>query len=226
MIHRLNSCVLVPAYNEEKKIGAVLEGLRERGFKVVVVDDGSTDGTSRVVRESGAYCITFPVNRGKGAAIRKGFEWVVSNRFEAVVIMDADGQHHPDELEDFLNELTPVETDIVVGNRMNYPQQMPLVRRWTNRIMSRIVSAVAGQEIPDSQCGYRALTQQALHTLKLATDRFEIESEMLMQAGRRGLKIKSIPITSLYRDEISHIRPLQDTLRFFSFLIRFIFSPY
>ena len=130
------------------------------------------------------------------------------------------------ELEDFLEVLEPVEADIVVGNRMNSPAGMPLIRRMTNRLMSGIVSAVAKQTIPDTQCGYRALTQEAVRRLNLDTDRFEIESEMLMQAGRQGLKIKSIPITSLYRDEVSHIRPLQDTLRFFSFLIRFIFSPY
>ena len=224
MIHRLNSCILIPAYNEEKKVREVIQKVRERGFKAVVVDDGSTDGTTQAVRDSGAYVLTHAANRGKGYAIRTGFEWVIQNGFEAVIIMDADGQHHPNEIEDFLSVLTPVEADIVVGNRMNSPQQMPFIRRWTNLLMSAIVSAVAGQNIPDSQCGYRALTREALGTLDLKTDRFEIESEMLMQAGRKGLKIKSIPITCLYLDERSHIRPLQDTLRFFKFLIQFIFS--
>ncbi len=228
MIHRLNSCVLIPAYNEERRLFGVIEKVRELGFEVLIVDDGSTDKTASVVKSFSehVHLLSLPNNQGKGAAIRKGFTWTMENGFEAVVVMDADGQHRADELEDFLTELAPAEADIVVGNRMNAPAGMPLLRRLTNQVMSGIVSAVAGQKIPDSQCGFRALTREAVQRLNLDTDRFEIESEMLMQAGRIGLKIKSIPISSLYQDEVSHIRPLQDTLRFFAFLIRFIFAPY
>ena len=224
MISKSSACVLIPAFNAEKKIGRVIEEVRRLGFKVVVVDDGSTDGTARVIRDSGADLIFSSVNEGKGAAIRKGFDWVVKNGYEAVVVMDADGQHSPDHLHDFLRALSPGDVDVVVGNRMNDPRGMPLIRRNTNRGMSSIISWVAGQKIPDTQCGYRALTRGALQKIQLRTDRFEIESEMLMAAGRKGLQIKSIPIVSVYSDETSHIRPWQDTIRFIRFLLKFIFS--
>ena len=190
---------------------------------MLVIDDGSRDGTSSAAQEAGAKVITSLVNRGKGAAIRLGFDWVSKNGFEGVIVMDADGQHDPHELEGFLRALVPTKADLVIGNRMHHPKGMPLIRRVTNHFMSLIVSLFAGRWIPDSQCGYRALTQEALNRMKLKTDRFEIESEMLLEASRRKLKIVSIPVASVYRGETSHIRPVQDTLRFFSFLLRFIF---
>ena len=224
MIEKSAVCVLVPAYNEEKNIGRVIEGLISRGFPVIAVDDGSTDNTASILRSSKAQHILSPVNQGKGAAIRKGFDWVLRNNFEAVIVMDSDGQHDPDELEHFLSALNSGEADLVVGNRMGDPKGMPLLRRLTNRGMSGLISAIAGQKIPDTQCGYRALTRRALKNLILYSDRYEIESEMILAAARKKLKIKSIPISSVYRDEVSNIRPFRDTMRFFKFLFRFIFS--
>ena len=224
MIQKHAVCVLVPAYNEKKKVRAVVDAVLERGFAVVVVDDGSTDGTASAVRESRAHVIVSAVNEGKGAAIRKGLDWALKNDWQAVIILDADGQHDPDELPRFLEELHLGEADVVVGNRMHDPHGMPWLRRMTNRWMSWIISGVAGQHIPDTQCGYRALTRKALEVIELRTSRFEIESEMLMEAGRKGLKIKSTPISSVYRDEASHIRPLRDTARFFRFLFSFLCS--
>ena len=224
-MNKSSVCVLIPAYNEEKRIGGVIEEVQRRGFKVIAVDDGSTDGTAQAIKNSGADFISSTVNEGKGAAIRKGFDWVVQNDYAAVIVMDADGQHSPDQLDDFLRALGSGDADVVVGNRMNDPKGMPLIRRCTNRGMSGVISLIAGQTVPDTQCGYRALTQRALQKIRLHTDRFEIESEMLMVAGRKGLRIKSVPIVSVYNDETSHIRPWQDTIRFMRFLFKFIFMP-
>ena len=215
-------CILVPAYNEEKRIGAVIEAVRQRGFPVLAVDDGSFDNTFSVIQKSGAQGIRSPKNEGKGAAMRRGFEWILNSPHQAVIIVDADGQHDPAELERFLEALS--EADVVVGDRMRHPAGMSLLRRLTNRVMSFMISSVAGQKIPDTQCGYRALSRRALQTMHLRTERYEIESEILMEAGRRGLKILSIPIRSVYRDEISRIRPMRDTGRFFRFLFEFILS--
>jgi glycosyltransferase involved in cell wall biosynthesis len=217
-------CVLIPAYNEEKKIAHVVKGVREQGFEAVVVDDGSTDGTVAAVQNTGAHLIRSLVNEGKGAAIRKGFEWALNGNYAAMIMMDADGQHNPKELERFLEVLNADDADLVVGNRMQDPKGMSYVRRLTNRLMSWIISSVAGQPIPDTQCGYRAFTRKALQSMHLHSDRYEIESEMLMEAGRKELRIKSMPISSVYGDEISRIRPIPDTVRFFKFLFKFIFS--
>ena len=217
-------CVLIPAYNEEKRIGPVIRAVKERGFAVVAVDDGSKDGTARVIREAGAECVVSPVNQGKGAAIRKGFEWVLRSPYQAVVVVDADGQHDPEELDSFVKALSAGDAELVLGNRMHHPEGMSVLRLVTNRTMSWIISAAAGQKVPDTQCGYRAFTRKALENIELKTDRFEIESEMILSAGRKKLRMRSIPIRSVYRDEVSRIRPVRDTLRFFKFLFRFIIS--
>ena len=216
-------CVLIPAYNEEKRIGPVIEAVKKHGFAVVAVDDGSADGTVNVIRSSGAHCVVSSVNQGKGAAIRKGFDWVLKNGYEGVIVIDADGQHDPSELHSFAAAIVAGDADLVIGNRMHDPQGMSLLRRSTNRTMSFIISSIAGQHVPDTQCGYRAFTRKALEKMTLKTDRFEIESEMILSAGKNGLCVRSIPIVSVYRDEISRIRPFRDTLRFFKFLFKFIF---
>lgn len=217
-------CVLIPAYNESKNIGRVIRSVMDRGYPVLAVDDGSSDNTAGEIRSTGAHALILKINQGKGAAIRRGLAWVLENGFDGVIIVDADGQHDPDELALFYNALTSGAGDVIVGNRMTDPKDMPRIRRWTNRFMSWTVSRVAGQNIPDTQCGYRALSRKAIMSIELRTDRFEIESEMLMAAGKKGLKISSVPVSSVYGDEVSHIRPMRDTVRFFSFLFRFIAS--
>lgn len=224
MIAKNNVCILIPAYNEEKKVGEVIREVERQGYTVLVVDDGSTDGTPAVIEGTGAYSIFLAKNQGKGAAIRKGFDWVMTNGYEGVIVMDADGQHAPQQLDEFLKVLSPIEADVVVGNRMGGDlKDMPFLRRMTNVSMSALISAVIGQHVPDTQCGFRAFTQEALKRMRLRTSRFEIESEMLLVAGRISLKIKSIPILTVYRGELSHIKPCLDTLRFLNFFMRFIF---
>jgi len=214
-------CVLIPAYNEEKNIACVAGAVRDLGFTVLVVDDGSTDSTAKILQDlPGIYSILSPVNEGKGASLRKGFEWFLSSNSDVVVLMDADGQHSPDEVEVFVRALE-AGADFVVGNRMHSPGRMPWLRRWTNRFMSALLSAASSQRIPDTQCGYRALKKDALQRLRLSTGRFEIESEMLLEAARLGLKIRSIPIRSVYEGGDSKINPFTDTIRFFSFLFKY-----
>ena len=224
MIQRSDVCVLIPAYNEEKRIPAVIQAVQKHGFAVVGIDDGSKDRTAEAIRASEAHCVVSPVNQGKGAAIRKGFDWVLQSPYQAVIVVDADGQHNPSELDFFVNALAAGDADLVIGNRMHDPEGMSFIRRCTNRGMSWIISSVAGQKVPDTQCGYRAFTRKALEKMVLRTSRFEIESEMILSAGREGLRITSIPIASVYRDEISRIRPVRDAVRFFIFLFKFIFS--
>ena len=224
-MNKSDVCVLIPAYNEEKNIGRVVSEVLSLGFKAVVVDDGSSDNTAQKVKAIPAECVVSRINEGKGAAIQRGFEWFLAQTFyQALIIMDADGQHLAKELDRFVEALDRDQGDLLVGNRMKDPAGMSWVRVLTNRFMSFLISSIARQEIPDTQCGYRALSRKAVTMIRLTTKRFEVESEMLLLAARAGLKIASVPIQSVYRDEVSHIRPAQDTVRFFSFLIRFVFS--
>ncbi len=222
-IKKSETCVLIPAYNEERNIARVAGRVRDLGFHVVIVDDGSSDRTvDNAKKLQGVDVLTSSVNQGKGAVLRRGFQWFLSTKYSALVMMDADGQHDPEELDLFITALNAGRMDFVVGNRMSQPTGMPLVRRVTNRFLSWIISSVAGQKIPDSQCGYRALKRAVLEKISLKTTRFEIESEMLLEAARKGFVIGWVPIRSVYEGEKSQINPVRDTLRFFSFLFKYL----
>ena len=218
-------CVVIPAYNEEKNIRRVVSGVRELGYPVVVVDDGSSDKTAVLAREAGAAeVLTAGSNEGKGAAIRRGLARVLEKNYSAAILMDADGQHDPRELGSFREALQKPGFPVIVGDRMGCPEGMPWIRRTTNRFMSWMISALTGQAVPDSQCGYRALRREAIEKMALKTSRFEIESEMLLEAARGGFRIGSVPVRSVYEGGASKISPFRDTIRFFSFLFRYYFS--
>lgn len=216
--------VLIPAFNEERRIQVVVSRARALGFPVAVADDGSRDATAERAREAGAEVLKAEKNQGKGASLARGFTWCLERGAAAVIAMDADGQHDPAELEDFFKALNAGKGDVIVGNRMAEPGKMPFIRLSTNRFMSFIISHITRQEIPDSQCGYRAMTKAALEKMRLRTQHFEIESEILLEAGRLGLRIASLPIRSVYEGGKSEINPIRDTLRFFSFLFSYHFK--
>ena len=209
-------CVLIPAYNEEKNISSVVNAVRSQGFCVLVVDDGSTDSSRQIIPSLKVDAILSAKNEGKGASLRKGLRWFLDSPCKAVVFMDGDGQHAPDELRLFVEALAK-GADVVVGNRLWKPKGMPPVRLATNRVMSWLLSRKAGQPISDTQCGYRAMSRRAVQSLSLGTDRFEAESEMLLDASAAGFKIEAVPVSTVYRDEVSHIRPVRDTMRFLKF---------
>ena len=214
--------VLIPAYNEEKNVSRVASEAKSLGFPTLVVDDGSSDGTAEEIKRIGVDILTTDVNQGKGAASRRGFEWFLTRNYEALVMMDADGQHDPKELDLFVEALQNSANGMIVGDRMANPRGMPWIRRATNRFMSWILSAIAGQRIPDSQCGYRALKRGVVEKMELRTTRFEIESEILLEAARLGFPIGSVPIQCVYANEHSSIHPFRDTVRFFKFLFQYL----
>lgn len=215
--------VLIPAYNEAAKIGTVISLVKAQGFPVLVSDDGSVDDTAAISERQGARVVRAEKNEGKGASVRKGLAEFLKSGLEAVVLMDSDGQHDPADLGVFVGALES-GADLVLGTRMERPEGMPWLRRVTNRIMSAVLSLFAGQRIPDSQCGYRAMTHDAARQLTLRSDRFEVESEMILEAAKHSLRIVSVPIHCIYADETSRIRPWQDTTRFFSFIFRYLRS--
>jgi glycosyltransferase involved in cell wall biosynthesis len=214
---------LIPAFNESKRIADVVRGARLRVDEVLVIDDGSRDETAKIAAESGARVIQHDQNRGKGAALITGFaDFLEKKAHEWLIVLDADGQHDPDEIPKFLDEAQKSGAKIVVGTRMLHTERMPFVRHWTNRMTSWLISRAAKQKIPDSQCGFRLLHRSAIEKLRLETAHFETESEMLIQAGRAGVKISSVPIRTIYDlGRASRIRPLRDTVRFFKLIARY-----
>lgn len=214
----MRKCAVIPALNEEEYILGVIEGVKVQGVDPIVVDDGSTDHTYDIALGSGAYAIRHSKRQGKGSAIRTGLDFALKNNYDLIFTLDGDGQHHPKEIKHFLDALE--DNSVVVGNRMGYPKNMPVWRYLSNKLNSIVVSFVCGQSIPDSQCGYRLFTSRAIKSITLEANNYEIELEMTVKLARKGFKIVSVPIDSIYKSERSDIRPIRDSWRVFVFLIK------
>jgi glycosyltransferase involved in cell wall biosynthesis len=218
---RPSIAAVIPAFREEKHIGDVVRRTRQQLDDVLVVDDGSNDQTAARAREAGAEVIVHPQNRGKGESIKTGLRHWLDRQFDYVVILDADGQHLPEEIDRFVNAASTLDAQLFIGTRMNDLSGMPLLRRIVNRYMSKRISRVCGQKIPDTQCGFRMLHRQLVPDVLGGANRFDYETEMLIFASRKGYRIESVPISTVYCDEVSSIHPIRDTIRFFKLMRRY-----
>ena len=219
----LKVCVLIPAYNEAKHVGAVVREVLEYCPDVVVIDDGSPDETDRVAAEAGATVLEHVHNQGKGAALQTGFDYARANGYDLAITLDADGQHAPSDIPAFLQAYERTHSPVLVGNRMGNVADMPWNRRFVNRFMSDLLSRVMGQYVPDSQCGYRLYHRSAFPEglYDAHSRRFAAESEILLRLALQGRKIGAVAIQTIYGDEKSKVNPFFDTIRFFRMLHRF-----
>ncbi len=213
-------CVVIPSYNEANTIGSLVKKICQQGLDALVIDDGSYDNTSGIAQECGAVVLRNLNNEGKGASLIKGFHYVLSKDFDAVITMDGDGQHLPEEIPYFIRLAEYSDSGIIIGNRMSKGKNMPLVRILTNKLMSLFISFLTKQNIPDTQCGFRLIKKYVLEKIKLQTSKYEIESEIIIKASRLGFKIEHVPIKTIYKSERSKINPVIDTLRFIKFIAR------
>jgi len=211
---------LVAAYDEAGRVGEVVRRTRPQVARVIVVDDGSRDGTAAEARAAGAEVIVHPANRGKGAALATGIARCVELGCEWVLLLDGDGQHDPADIPKLMAVAGPGAT-VVVGNRMEHVDGMPWGRQIGNRVGSRLVSRLIGQQVADSQCGFRLLHRCVLGALKFSTCHYETDTEMLILAARAGHRIANAEVTTLYAGATSHIRPWKDLARFFRLLWRY-----
>ncbi len=211
-----NECaVVVPCLNEARKIESFVTAVRAHIPTVMVVDDGSTDQTAALAENAGAQVICLGQTCGKGAALSVGWRRVFERGFKWAMTMDGDGQHSANDIPALLAFAEKEGATLVVGNRMTNPSQMPWLRRQVNRWMSRRLSQMAGQFLPDSQCGFRLMKLDVWSTLPLETTHFEIESELLLAFIAGGHDVRFFPIEVIYNDESSKIHPLRDALRWF-----------
>ena len=212
---RANVLALLPARDESANLGQVLAGVLRQVEQVLVVDDGSGDDTARIAASVPGVAVVRIPQSGKGAALRVGFRHAVDEGFDWVLTLDSDGQHDPDEIPRFFEAARHGAPPVIVGSRRGALEGMPLLRRATNVFMSWLVSRYARQRIPDSQNGFRLISTRLLREVPLTTSNFETESELLVNAGRRGFEIGSVPVSTIYRKGgKSHIRKVPDTLRF------------
>jgi glycosyltransferase involved in cell wall biosynthesis len=209
----MRAAAVIPAYNEARSIAAVVDGVRGVVERVIVVDDGSSDGTAERARAAGADVIAQRGNRGKGTAVRMGLARVLADHFTHVLLLDGDMQHLPHEAAALLAEAERSGADVVVGERRFDRDRMPAARYHANRIGSRALSWFVGAPVQDTQCGFRVFRLDALRPLQLTASGYEIETEMLIKVRRRGGRVAAVPITAVYAGQRSKLRPIPDTTR-------------
>lgn len=209
-----NFCVLIPAFNESVHIGEVVREVRSLGLNVLVVDDGSEDDTAAVAEAAGGEVVRLEQNGGKGAALQYGFERISDEGYDAVVTMDADGQHRAEDALRFCEIYNRTGIPVLIGNRMGSCGDMPLIRRFTNFVMSFLLSQRMTQVIPDTQNGFRLYQTDVIAMVGVHSGGFAAESEVLLRVDDLGIRMGSVPIPSSYGTESSAIRPLIDAVAF------------
>ena len=201
---------LLPAYNEELYISGVILSTKKYVDRIIVIDDGSTDNTAEIAELAGAEVIKHPTNKGKGAALKTGFE--VAKGSDIIITLDSDGQHNPDEIPKLIAPIVNGEADIVNGSRYikGDRKDTPSYRRIGQTVLDKATNLNSGLKITDSQSGFRAFARHSIHTFRFNCMDFGIESEMLMDAANAGLRINEVEIGVRYdvngstKDPISH----------------------
>jgi len=190
--------IILPAYNEELTIGSVV-ALAKKFGDVLVVDDGSCDRTSQIALESGAIVLKHEVNKGKGCALKTGFKYALSQGYDIVVWLDSDGQHNPDEIPLLLDPIVKGEADLVIGSRYlnESKKEIPIYRRLGLWVLNKMTKMAASVEV-DSQSGFRAMNRKALESLDLNSDGYSIETDIIVKASERGIRLMEVPITVRY----------------------------
>jgi len=203
---------VIPAYNEEKTIGSIVLGARQYALRVIVVDDGSQDATGEIAKLAGAQVIVHHQNRGKGAALKTGFQAIINTDIEntdIIVTLDSDGQHNPQEIPLILKPIIEDKADLVNGSRymteMNGDSEengnkTPLYRRVGQNVLDSATNISSGElDVTDSQSGFRAFRATTLPTYTFHSNDYTIESEMLIEAAKSGLRIVEVPINVIWR---------------------------
>lgn len=206
-------CVVIPAYNAERTLEAVVRETLQQGLPILVVDDGATDGTSASIETLPVSLVRHPTNRGKGAALKTGFAWALQQGFDGVITLDADGQHDPTAIPQLAEAVRRDDWDILLASRFIQFDQMAGLRRHWNRFGAWCMKKRTGFAIDDSQSGFRFYSARLLRRVTLVNDGYNLEMEILMKAWQAGMTIGSLPVPARIADgrATSHFRPVRDT---------------
>ncbi len=203
---------IIPAYNEAVKISQVVASTLLR-LPLLVIDDGSIDETARIAENSGAIVLSLVPNQGKGVALQRGFKYAIEAGYDAVVTLDADGQHDPGEIPKFLRAYQQSSADLIIGERDF--SQIPTIRRLANTLGRWSFSWAVGQPISDNQSGYRLISQRMMEAVLGSREvGFEFEVEMIVVCIKKGYALAWVPIRTIYGEEGSHIQPMKHTIEF------------
>lgn len=210
--------VLIPAYREQETVTEVVTEARRYLPNVIVVDDASGDETAQRAERAGAVVVRRETNGGKGAALISGFEYVLKNGFDAVIALDADGFHDPNQIPKFLETYHRTHIPVLIGSRMAEPQRVPLVRRWSIRVMSYWLNRLMGVYVPDPPCGFRFYRCDVLPFLLETGSSLPAEFETLLHIASRRIRLGSVRITKKPHRHKSWISPFRDIVRFIKVL--------
>lgn len=216
--------VCIPAYNEEKYIGNIVKQSIQYADKVVVCDDGSTDKTSQIARENGAYVISHEKNSGYGAAIITLFDFARENKADIMITIDGDGQHDPSQIPLLISTLQENNVDVVIGSRfLDKNSNTPGYRKQGIKIITSTANFGADFKVSDSQSGYRAYSKKAIDAIHPTESGMSISTEILLKISNKGLSVAEVPITISYNGDTSTqnavphgIAVLMNTLKFIS----------
>jgi len=219
-------CALIPAFNEASHIEEVVRGAAQHVQQVVVIDDGSCDGTAEIAHTAGATCLRSEANSGKASALRLGIAFALQQEFTHVLFLDGDGQHAPEDIPSLVQAAQDTSADLVIGTRSFDRGRMPRARYYSNTIGSRVASWLVGREIKDSQCGFRLVRLDKLRPLTLRGRKYELEMEILIKISLAGCSIVHAPVRTVYDGGLarSKMKPVRDTVRicFWSLAFRFL----
>ena len=213
--------VVIPAYNEEKRLPGVLERIPDFVDEVIVVDDGSVDGTYEAARafaekDPKIKAIRLEKNCGKGCAMREG---VKNSSGDVVIFMDADGQHRPEDIIKLVDPIVNGEADMVIGARKGDLKSRPLHRRLSNVITTKLIRLKLGMYVYDTQSGFRAFRREFLPNIE--SDRYEVETEVLFKTAKMGARIEEVPVELIYDPSREGRFGIRDVFRFLRAYIKF-----
>jgi len=196
--NKKNIWVVIPAYNESKNISNVLKKAKRYAQNIVVVDDSSKDNTYNLAKKEGVIVLSHIVNLGKGAALKTGCDFAIKKGAKILVAMDADAQHDPNEIPNFLNALKG--NDVVLGYR-RFHKKMPLIFRFGNLFISKTTKFLYGLNLRDTQCGYRSFTSDAYTKMRWDALDYSMESEMIANIGKYKFRYTEIPVPTIYSEK-------------------------
>ncbi|MFL0353008.1 DUF2062 domain-containing protein [Xanthomarina sp. GH4-25] len=214
----LNVCVIIPTYNNQHTLKRVVEGVLELTNNILIVNDGSTDTTSTILKDyQQLEQIHFSENKGKGVALREGFKHAISLGYQFAITIDSDGQHFPNDIPNFINELEQNEDKniLIIGSRNMEQEGVPGKSSFGNKFSNFWFWAETGIKLKDTQSGFRLYPLDVIKNLKFYTTKFEFEIEVIVKTAWKDIEVKNMPIQVLYdeSERVSHFRPFKDFTR-------------